>query len=381
MLFRNDRHLSIHHRSLQHHVPDDFGPTIHARFEIVPSIQRTIGGFLFAVLLIGTATAGNDDNAVAGTRTHKTGDARVVAISLAAPDVLFVRVEEGEVQLGKLVDYDRQPNDEWIESSPTKRYVKRNGEYLGDLAGSEQNGGVKVRLPDHYFGKRAELSSLTNTSNWTVNDNRGRVDIDAIHRKSRVLNIAETGLGRPEVCWRHDLFFKLGRTASGLQFEVQSTDPLLGTNRSNDPSIARISPSIHVSVIGFRPSDPLKHAFLSCWMGDGGGIHFDTHEFAIRNLETNDIVLRGKTQPHRKATEPADHRGLQKRPNGYSSNYAGVDTWRIDFSKLIQPGRYEILVRGIGRSEPFTINDRAYRPVIQTALQGLKAHRWGEDRA
>ena len=41
-----------------------------------------------------------------------------------------------------------------------------------------------------------------------------------------------------------------------------------------DPVSLR-SEAVHVSQSGFRPDDPAKLAFLSCWLGNGGGQHYE----------------------------------------------------------------------------------------------------------
>ena len=35
------------------------------------------------------------------------------------------------------------------------------------------------------------------------------------------------------------------------------------------------SEAVHASHLGFRPDDAVKVAFLSCWLGDGGGLAYD----------------------------------------------------------------------------------------------------------
>ena len=55
------------------------------------------------------------------------------------------------------------------------------------------------------------------------------------------------------------------------------------------------SEAVHVSQIGFRSGDPDKSAFLSIWMGSGGGYKFQEGlNFSLINDITNEKVYTGK---------------------------------------------------------------------------------------
>ena len=46
--------------------------------------------------------------------------------------------------------------------------------------------------------------------------------------------------------------------------------------------------------VGFRPDDPVKLAFLSCWMGSGGYLAYPAClSFGIVDDETGDVVFSG----------------------------------------------------------------------------------------
>ena len=54
------------------------------------------------------------------------------------------------------------------------------------------------------------------------------------------------------------------------------------------------SDAVHISQIGFRPDDPVKRAFLSCWMGSGGGLSFTHPEyFTVIDCKTDREVFQG----------------------------------------------------------------------------------------
>ncbi|MEM9827360.1 MAG: glycoside hydrolase family 9 protein, partial [Planctomycetota bacterium] len=334
-----------------------------------------LGGIGNQLTQLHFAFVDRDDQHVAGGQ----GDARISGIALAARDVLVVTIDEGEVQLGELIPYAAQPDDIIKQPSEKSRFVIREGQRIGDLIGRRQGDGLLLRTPDRYLGRRVDLAVLTDPGAWDVRDSAGVVPVVSAFRKSRITNSADTGAGRPEVCWQHQVFLKLKRPAKGLQFSVTADSDTLPSARSSDASVRTASPAIHVSMLGFRPSDPLKHAFVSCWMGDGGELQYDETEldFVVRDVAGGDIKWRGKGKRHRDADQPGDHRGLQRRPSGGQSNDAGVATFRLDFSGLSDPGDYEIVLRGIGTSEPFPIREDVYQRTCDAALDGLWAHAWG----
>ena len=101
-----------------------------------------------------------------------------------------------------------------------------------------------------------------------------------------------------------------------------------------DPARLR-SEAIHVSQVGFRPDDPAKIAFLSCWMGNGGGVKYEPGlEFTLIDEATRAVVFRGRTV----LSKPAS----QKDEDAYGKNYNGTDVHAMDFSSFTKPGRYRV---------------------------------------
>ena len=118
-------------------------------------------------------------------------------------------------------------------------------------------------------------------------------------------------------------------------------------------------------------------------MGSGGPVDYreiGLPRFEVIDSQSGKSILQGNAELLRESDQPADHRGLQGRPDGTVANYAGTPTFGLDFSKVTQPGTYQVTVQGIGTSHPFRIANDVYRSVLDMALEGLDAHRWGEDR-
>ena len=136
-----------------------------------------------------------------------------------------------------------------------------------------------------------------------------------------------------------------------------------------DPTRLR-SEAIHVSQIGFRPDDPAKIAFLSCWMGNGGGVKYEAGlPFSVIEEATGTALFRGRTVLSKPASE--------KNEDAYGKNYNGTDVHAMEFSALTKPGRYRICVETIGCSYPFEIGEEVWRKAFTVSARGFYHQRSG----
>ena len=127
---------------------------------------------------------------------------------------------------------------------------------------------------------------------------------------------------------------------------------------------------VHASHIGFRPDDPLKHAFVSLWLGGGGGQDYpDDLAFEVLDDATGTVAFTGRAQV-------AKALGAREQVRG-DRDYAGTEVLRLDFSPLARPGRYRVHVPGIGCSAAFPIAADAWLAAARVSLKGLLAHRSG----
>lgn len=130
-----------------------------------------------------------------------------------------------------------------------------------------------------------------------------------------------------------------------------------------------VSEAIHVNHIGYRPDDPFKRAFVSLWMGGGGGLQFELETFELIEAATGRTVFRGEVREN----FPAD------RPEGFSveRNLVGADVHYLDFHKFSTPGVYRVYVPGVGVSLPFHIGDDTWSAAFRTSMHGFLSHRSG----
>ncbi len=142
------------------------------------------------------------------------------------------------------------------------------------------------------------------------------------------------------------------------------------------------SPTIQVSQVGFTPDAP-KFAFLSQWMGTFassehplGALNLSSHASAkwrLVDVATGDLALQGQGL---RLQQPKDRLDGPRQ----LGNWSGADVYEVDFTALQRPGRYVLVVDGIGRSFPFRVSVDAYRPVYQAASRALFFQRTGIER-
>ncbi|MDR1200479.1 MAG: glycoside hydrolase family 9 protein [Tannerellaceae bacterium] len=102
--------------------------------------------------------------------------------------------------------------------------------------------------------------------------------------------------------------------------------------------------SIRLNQIGFYPSEEKTAVVV-----DGETAY---KKFSIRNLETNKVVFHGVLSPPR------------------SSSFSPKKTTVLSFSEVETPGRYQIEIPSVGKSEPFVVKEHLLQNI---ALAGLKA--------
>jgi endoglucanase len=295
----------------------------------------------------------------------------IVHAAPVAPDIVAVTVSVGRVEYGRQVPYEPQDAD-GVDTSGYQRWVRRGGRVIGALVGSEHD---VLHTMDRYVGPRFDAGAVARADRWRVStpdDERyaGGEPPTAVHRKSRPTDVARVGPWQFEAPVEHTFYLRLpAPLAGGSSYTVEAQDGVLPpVEFRHEPERLR-SEAVHVSHLGYRPDDPAKVAFLSCWMGDGGGVSYP-EGLAFRVLEdsTGREAAGGRVVPSRRAEESED---------AYGRNYNGADVWRMDFSGLSEPGTYRVCVDGVGCSFPFRIADDAWRRAFYVSARGFYHQRSG----
>jgi endoglucanase len=192
-----------------------------------------------------------------------------------------------------------------------------------------------------------------------------------VHRKSKVWEASHTARMPAMHHWIYlELPFPLKRehsytlridadTNSGQQLKIFTYNEFVME-----------SPSIKISNIGYQAGAVQKTADVYLWMGDGGGLDFSRlngtpwHLFDISSGET---AFSGKLEFRMENREEPE---LER-------DFTGADVWECDFSEFNRPGKYRLVVEGIGSSPVFPIEENIFEEAFKVSMQGMFYQRMG----
>lgn len=323
-------------------------------------------------------------DALPGTGMQQTAPG-LTGISVVAPDVLCIEIDACRIIPCIQIPYQADPADVVTEGGKTplgevrNMFVVRDGFPLGTLVGNDRK---TITLYERIVGKNLDTEladaaqSYTITSPGDNNYNKG-VKPEKVWRKSKPTGWTDESwqLSQKQFSTsKHLIYLKLPYALKTGQSYLISL-PALNLNRPgayyvHDPAYSR-SEAVHVSQIGFRADDPDKNAFLSQWMGNGGGYTYPENlEFSLINEKTNERVFTGKAVMQWKGNVPE---GI-----GTNLNHSGTDVIRLDFSSFNTPGRYRICVEGIGCGYAFNIDEEStWKNAFELSMKGVFNHRNG----
>jgi glycosyl hydrolase family 9/cellulase-like Ig domain-containing protein len=125
----------------------------------------------------------------------------------------------------------------------------------------------------------------------------------------------------------------------------------------------RYSPAIHVNQEGYVPSFP-KKAMIGYYLGSLGELMVPSTSFALVDAGSGAVVFQGNL------TLRADA-GYSYTPMPYQKVY------QADFGNFTTPGRYRLVVPGLGASAPFRIDDGVAMAFARAYELGLYHQRCG----
>jgi endoglucanase len=300
------------------------------------------------------------------------GSPTVIHRGMVAPDILGITVQAGEIQYGEQIAYIPQPGDQ-AKKNGKDRSVMRNGKLLGWLVGKE---GKLIYTPDRLVGAALDTKWADQSSNYQIESrddaaySRPIAPIE-IYRKSKPSDFGRHD-GWPYLApIRHVLYLKLPTALTpGCHYKIIFSGGRLAEQTFVYRTESLRSEAIHVSHVGFRPDDPVKRGFLSCWLGSGGPMKYSAgQKFALLDETDGNVVFTGRTVLAKA--------GSSKDEDGYRKNYAAVDVFEMDFSSWSRPGVYRLRVEGLGCSYPFRIDDNAWRDAFVVSARGFYHQRSG----
>lgn len=192
-----------------------------------------------------------------------------------------------------------------------------------------------------------------------------------VHRKSKVW---EASIDDAKPAMQHWLYLELAEPLKRGQtytLEIRSdtgVDTTAHRFQFDERSIE--SSAIRIAHTGYATQSPHKVADVYEWMGDGGGRDFsrlDSTPFHLIDTATGANAYSGKLKLRMK------HRVEPK----FGRDFTKADVWACDFSDFDTPGRYKLVIEGLGSSPPFPIASSVYREAFATAMQGMFYQRMG----
>jgi len=321
----------------------------------------------------------------------------VLLAYMVAPHILGLRFETGRlVERGRTETYVAEPHDR-VDGNGV---ISRNGAPFGmqiatpegvpmvqrfDLFAPSPEASFFTGSADGLFGARLGFLNgppaadrpasyrITVTEGDTT---LGRLEPEAVWRKSKIVQTARTGFWQSEPVVQHEVFLELDRPlVEGTGYRVALDHPTIEAVTFTYDTAELRSEAVHVSQIGFRPDDPHKSGYLSMWLGrntadpeaDPAVAYAVGTPFRLLDTTTGAVVFESAAA----MDEP------REAPSNHSLNFNLTDVLALDFSDFDRPGEYVIEVEGIGTSFPFRIDENVWLDTFTTAMQGIYHQRSG----
>lgn len=300
----------------------------------------------------------------------------VARVSQVAADVLAIEIHAGRLVGGGHGRYEPAAGDEVREKKNAAgeleaMVVVRGGQEYGYLVGPDRKA---ITLIEHIAGDPLLDFVADEVETWTVTsrtDARFRRPAKplAVYRKSQPLAWAQ---GSGEVASRHTVYLRLpAPLTADTDYEIQARGLNLATPTLAyhcDPLNVR-SDAVHVHQIGYRPDDPVKRAFVSCWLGSGGALTLPAElKYRVVDHDT------GKTHAEGVARNTFPASRLEKMAR--DANFNGTDVAVCELGSL-PVGQYRLVVDGVGCSFPFKIDRDVWERALKVQLRGLFHNRSG----
>lgn len=325
---------------------------------------------------------------------HVATSPEVVHVGAVARDILGITVQAGTVRRFGIVPYEPMEGDRIQEGDyladaifdgkivrePTERILIRRIDgketKAGYLVGGRDGKRHLVRA-EQLEGDPLELLTVDDADSYRVSS-PGAAGMETpvppvrVMRKSFVTDrtMFPDGQVNEGKAVRHVIYLQLPQPLEeGRSYRIEF--PGLNVREAaivhvHDSRTVR-SEAIHASHIGYRPDDPFKKAFLSIWLGNGGGYqHSDPGEFELLD-EQGQAVFRGPIRLLM-AKDGTEQMRVEK-------NYSGTAVHGMDFSAFRTPGTYRVRVPGLGVSYPLTIAATAWQEAFLATMHGFLSQR------
>lgn len=197
-----------------------------------------------------------------------------------------------------------------------------------------------------------------------------------IYRKTIPTEAVRTGSETRAIGKRHlvSLCLKTG-VPSGAEVEVslRGTGPLPPVGRVTRERLTR-SQAVQVCQVGYAVVGP-KRGYVGLWLGHDQDAMSGTtdaylsegHGWQLVNADSGATIASGGLTLAKSGSEP----------HMAEVNFNGCDVYEADFSDVVAPGRYLLVIEGIGASAEFPISANPYAEVLRLAARWYYHQRSG----
>jgi len=226
------------------------------------------------------------------------------------------------------------------------------------------------------FGQRLDAEIAARSQEWTISsvDDKSFSTCQPVKvwRKSKPMNIDHTLTAELD----HWIFLELPKSMRQDHTYTVNIPAGLGSDAASAKVTFDIwnsqSESVHVNILGYTPTESVKEADLYLWLGDGGQrdySSFQGNKVYLYNVATGKSKKVGNVKFWKPMSDSDKEAGRK--------NLTASDVWNIDFNET-RPGRYRLVVEGVGCSMDFDIDNEVYYQPYRYSVRGYYYMRLGE---
>ena len=252
------------------------------------------------------------------------------------------------------------------------RFIYRSDQPYGWIVTKDQN----MLMPVQTIAGDSLITTLLDEPqrySVSVEGNENSCTPKTIHRKSRPHGCGYIGPGWDKgFSRRHDIYLEFAEPLPNAAVLVIRID------HPQFPSALKVrlcdalrSEAIHINLLGFVPKQR-KTAQISTWLGNGNALETDYTTFQLVDCKTDSVVFCGALQ------EIATDKSVERHTKKFGKeNFGGTFVYQADFSRFQKPGRYTLVVPGLGSSFPFEIAKEVWKAAFEIQMLGFLHQRSG----
>ncbi|GJM29643.1 MAG: hypothetical protein DHS20C17_22780 [Cyclobacteriaceae bacterium] len=306
-----------------------------------------------------------------------TGRPLLRHVYLVDRNILALTIDEQSVIYGNLRPWIRQKGDTMLMSGYNGLFqvLERRGEEIGYIAGVKKEW---YRTFNELAGEKLDIDWISNPTNYhitSLDDKSLATSLTPLRVYRKTVPNKRTHVAENDkIAVSHEIFIVLDENLKhGTNYRIHFEEGGPFKNRVQfifDENRLR-SEAIHVNLYGYHTDEP-KIAFLSTWLGDGGGHSYTNNfDFNIIDAYSQEVVFSGKS----KLKNPGSQPEFEIENKSYNNNLTDVHS--LDFSGFNEPGNYRLVVKGIGCSFEFEIREDVWEKMTRLAMKGFLHQRSG----